>query len=350
MKRRYVSFSVSAAAALLSGLTVCSYAQAQSATCQRLEAQLTSLDRGNADPARADLIRRAEENVNRLQFEVDRIVAQSRRIGCDSSGFFSIFNNQPPQCGGLENQTRQARTNLERAQNQLEQLHGGTTERAAQRRALLIALGDNGCGSQYRSAAIQQGGGFFERLFGNNTLFGAPGGGPSGTFRTICVRTCDGFYFPISFAAQSSRFQDDERTCQRMCPAADVALYTYHNPGEEVSQAVSLNGRPYTELPTAFRYRQEFNAACSCKRPGQSWAEALKAGSTDETVVRGDIVVTEENAKKLSQPRTDASGKPIKPDPRATPPANGSNSQPNAVAEPPKSKVRAVGPTFYPVR
>ena len=56
----------------------------------------------------------------------------------------------------------------------------------------------------------------------------------------ICVRTCDGFFWPISFATDQSRFQDDERTCQRSCPAAEVVLYSHRNPGEDVSQAVSL--------------------------------------------------------------------------------------------------------------
>jgi hypothetical protein len=50
--------------------------------CPRLEAQLVSLDRGNADPARVEQIRRTEDMVNR-QYEVDRMVAQSRRIGCE---------------------------------------------------------------------------------------------------------------------------------------------------------------------------------------------------------------------------------------------------------------------------
>ena len=87
-------------------------------------------------------------------------------------------------------------------------------------------------------------------------MFSAPSGQMGGTFRTICVRTCDGFYFPISFETTPDRFRDDEATCQRMCPAAEVSLYTYHNPGEEVTQAVSLNGRLYTELPTAFQLPQ----------------------------------------------------------------------------------------------
>jgi hypothetical protein len=287
--------------------------------------------------------------------EVDRLVAQSRRMGCESSGLFSIFSNAPPQCGGLNRQIDQQRNALERLQNQLEQLSGGTTERAAQRQSLLIALGDNGCGAQYRSAALQgQQGGFFDRLFGGSGgMFSGQPGTMGGSFRTICVRSCDGFYFPISYATTSDRFRDDDQTCQRMCPAAEVSLYTYHNPGEEVAQAISLNGRLYTELPAAFSYRKALNPACSCRRPGESWAEALKVNGTDDTVAPGDVIVTEQNAKQLSQPRIGADGKPIRPDPRAKAPAA---PQPAPIAEAPgetdpaKRTVRTVGPTFLPVR
>ena len=195
--------------------------QSTNPTCQRLEAQLTSLDRGNDDPQRAELIRRAEEAANRQQFEVDRLVAQSRRLGCENSGFFSIFNTPSAQCGPLNGQVAQARNNLERTQTQLEQLHGGNTERAAQRRSLLIALGDNGCGTQYHQATIQQGGSFLERLFSpsSSPFFSQPDS-QSDTFRTICVRSCDGYYFPISFAAPTGKFQDDQQTCHRICPAS----------------------------------------------------------------------------------------------------------------------------------
>ena len=137
-----------------------------------------------------------------------------------------------------------------------------------------------------------------------------------------------------------------------MCPASEVSLYTYHNPGEEVTQAVSLNGRLYTELPTAFSYRKALNPACSCRRPGESWAEALKANGADDTVAPGDVVVTEQNAKQLSQPRIGADGKPIRPDPRAKTQA----ADPSPIADAPgetdptKRTVRTVGPTFLPVR
>jgi hypothetical protein len=339
-----------------------------------LEAQLTSLDRGNADPARADQIRRAEDAVNRQQYEVDRLVSQGRQMGCENSGFFSIFSNPPPQCGGLNRQIGQQRTALERMQGQLEQLQGGTTQRAAQRQSLLIALGNNNCGPQYR-AAVQQGQqrGFFDRLFGIDTNNG-PGPGPGGsggiissapgpmggTYRAVCVRTCDGYYFPIAFSTTPDHFRDDEQTCQRMCPAAEVQLYTYHNPGEEMSQAVSLGGQPYTSLPTAFQYRKSLSTACSCRRPGESWAQALKVNGTDTTVAPGDVVVTEQNAKRLSLPRVGADGKPIKPDPRAnantatTPDATPtpSSATDNAPIDPDAAKrtVRTVGPTFLPTR
>ncbi len=339
------------------------FAQAGSPYCQQLEAQLASLDRGNADPARAEQIRRAEDAVSKQQFEVDRLVAQSRRMDCERSGFFSMFREVPAQCGPLTRQVDQARAALDRLQVQLEQMQGGTAQRAAQRQSLLITLGQNNCGPQYRSAALQgQQGGFFDRLFGGGGGGGGGGGlfSPGepqqqqqmgGTFRTICVRSCDGYYFPISYATTSDHFAEDAQACQRLCPAAQASLYTYHNPGEDVPQALSLDGHPYSELPAAFAYRKALSPACSCRKPGESWADALKTLGPDNTVAAGDVIVTEQNAKQLSQPRVGADGKPIKPVPQ--------NVWPTAEAQPPsgpetppgdptKRKVRTVGPTFIP--
>ena len=325
--------------------------------CQRMEAQLAALDRGNDDPTRASQIQRAEDAVNRQQFEVDRLVAQGRRMGCERSGFFSIFSNPPAQCGPLNRQINQMRNTLEQMQNQLQQLQGGTMQRAEQRQSLLIALANQGCGQQYRSAALAgQQGGFFDRLFGNAPANTGPYVGPGGeqtqtgnTYRTLCVRICDGYYYPISFATTPDHFQADEKACQRTCPAAEVSLYTYHNPGEDVQQAVSLNGQPYTALPTAFQYRQQLNPACSCRGPGQSWYDALK-GLSDNTVQRGDIVVNEETSKRLSQPR-DANGRPIKAAPQTAAATTTPAASPSAAGnenEPTKRKVRIVGPPFIP--
>ena len=70
-----------------------------------------------------------------------------------------------------------------------------------------------------------------------------------------------------------------------------------------MNQAVSISGQPYSSSPNAFRYRQEFNPSCSCKAAGQTWSDALK--SIDDKAAaeqQGDIIVTEESAKKMSRP------------------------------------------------
>ena len=80
--------------------------------------------------------------------------------------------------------------------------------------------------------------------------------GGSDTYRTICVRTCDGFYYPISFSTNASRFARGREDLPASCPAAEVMLFSHRNPGEDVNQAMSITGAPYSSLPNAFKYRQ----------------------------------------------------------------------------------------------
>ena len=337
---------------------------ARNQACLRLESQLAALDRGAAvDPAKAEQIKRYEDAAAKQQAELDRLSQQSQRLGCQGGGFFALFSGQSPQCGPLNNQIQQMRANLDRTLIDVQRLQGNSGEREGQRRSILVALGQNDCGPQYRQYVTAGPGGFFENLFGGGNFSPGPNAPLAGTYRTLCVRTCDGYYFPISYSTVPSKFAEDEQLCRRLCPAADVALYSHRNPGEDVSRAASIGGRLYTELPTAFSYRKQLNAACNCRLPGQSWAEALRQ-SSDQTVERGDIVVTEERARQLSQPRFDAQGKPVSPTrgqaadsvSNAPLPAAGPEQQPPAPAEekveqePGKRKVRAVGPTFYPVR
>lgn len=329
----------------------------QSQLCTRLETQLASIDRGNAgDPARAEQIRRYEEASGKQQAELDRMVAQGRRAGCEGSGFFLFNALQSQQCVDLNGQITRMRGNLDRINVDLQRLRGGDLDRGEQRRSLMVALAQNNCGPQYRTAARAPGG-FFDQLFGRDSGEGetSPSGdlanpeAQSGSFRTVCVRTCDGFYFPISYGTSSARFAQDEKTCQRLCPASEVMLFSYRTTGEDITQATSIGGQPYTALPNALKYRTEFNPTCSCKRPGQSWADAL---GKDEAVEPGDVVVTEERAKQMSQPpaqKGQAKGK----QPNA-PPANAApaDTPPPAAAETDSGKrpVRSVGPTFIPPR
>ena len=78
------------------------------------------------------------------------------------------------------------------------------------------------------------------------------------------MRTCDGFFFPISYSTYASHLAQDASVCQSNC-AAPAELYVYRNPGQEIEQAISLNGTAYTDLPVAFKYRKEYVTGCSCK-------------------------------------------------------------------------------------
>src|SRR5258707_10349152 len=164
--------------------------------CIRLEGQLAAVDRGagGGDPAKEEQIRRYQDAQTKQQAELDRVTSQARRMGCDSSGFFSLFSGQSAQCGPVNNQIQQMRANLDQITTSLERLRGGGlggSERDNQRRSVLTALAQNNCGPQYANAARGPGN-FLENLFGNNANPGAPApdlGPQSGTYRTVCVRT-----------------------------------------------------------------------------------------------------------------------------------------------------------------
>jgi hypothetical protein len=335
--------------------------------CQRLEVQLATIDRGSGtgDPAKDEQIRKYQDAQMRQQGELDRVTQQAKRMGCESSGFFSLFNQNSAQCGPVNNQIQQMRGNLDQITTSLERLRSGGlggADRENQRRSVISALAQNNCGPQYAAAARDQGqggpGGFLGGLFGNNNnappIPGGDLGSMSGTYRTVCVRTCDGAYFPVSFATVSARFPDDEKTCKALCPATEANLYAYPNPGGDMNQAVSTSGQPYTALPTAFKFRASHDPSCSCKAAGQTWSDALK--SVDDKAQleqQGDIIVTEESAKKMQQQKMQPQQKGATTAPKKGQPLPATAaSTPPAEASPPadgKDKpIRSVGPTFIP--
>ncbi len=335
-----------------------------SAICQRLEASLAQLNRGPSGP-NSETLARYEDAIVKQRQELEQAMGTARRLGCDRRGFFIFGGSQrPEQCNQLEPQIDRMRANLDRMQQEVTQIRGGNDDgnytRDMQRRQLLVSLSQNNCGPQYRNVAVPpppRPRGFLDRLFGSNEET-APDVAPNemppdgtGAFRTVCVRMCDGAFFPISFSTVQSRFGEDEALCKRQCPAAEVALYTYSNPGQDIEQAVSLSGEYYSSLPNAFKFRTEFNPSCSCRGPGQSWAEAL---GQDPTIQRGDIIVTEQRSKQLSQPKIGPLAQPKGPtkNPSLEPPTPTPSASETLPPEKPdaKRKVRVVGPQFFPTR
>jgi hypothetical protein len=276
--------------------------------CLRLESQLAALDSQNvADPQQQAL----EASYNQQRANVDAMIQKSRGMGC---GRNFLFGPRPPaECRGLEAQIDKLRNNLDRLETQLNRGNGDAGLREARRRDVIAALAQYQCGPQYQAATPQepQRGGLFGLLFGNRGGGGGyreqyPGGPTelpqSSTFRTVCARTCDGFFFPVSFSTVPARFGQDENICRRTCPGAEAIMFSYPNPGGTIDQATSTSGQAYKDLPNAFKYQTEFVKDCSCKPANMSWAQAL-ANAEDDTVQRGDIVVDEERARAMSQPK-----------------------------------------------
>lgn len=92
------------------------------------------------------------------------------------------------------------------------------------------------------------------------------------TYRTVCVRLCDGAFFPISFSTTRDQFDADAAKCEKTCTGG--RLYYHRNPGGDLDDMEDREGLPYNRLPTAFLYRTTFNEQCKC-RP-HPWEEAAR--------------------------------------------------------------------------
>jgi hypothetical protein len=139
---------------------------------------------------------------------------------------------------------------------------------------IIRELARNNCGATYQQEARRRGDSNpFSSLWQDEdsgpgarpptNQFGAL---PYATYRTLCVRLCDGYYFPVSFATLPNHFPRDAEVCQSKC-AAPAELYYHQNPGGAVEQMVSVTDqKPYTSLRNAFRHRKEYVRDCSCKQ------------------------------------------------------------------------------------
>jgi hypothetical protein len=88
--------------------------------------------------------------------------------------------------------------------------------------------------------------------------------GSGDTYRTMCVRLCDGYFWPVSFSVTDDSFERDEVACQRSC-ASPARLFVLKNPGGTFEQMEDLKGSAYMRLKTAFHFRTSYDAACTCR-------------------------------------------------------------------------------------
>jgi len=102
--------------------------------------------------------------------------------------------------------------------------------------------------------------------------------------QAFCVRTCDGRYFPITASDNASK----AASCNNFCPASETKIVY----GSNIDNAATETGKPYSELPNAFRYRTEIVAGCTCNGKDQIGLAPVKI-EDDPTLRKGDIVASE---------------------------------------------------------
>lgn len=85
-----------------------------------------------------------------------------------------------------------------------------------------------------------------------------------GVYRTVCVRLCDGYYWPISQATGRDGLDRDAYTCRSSC-GQDARLYYLGSRAGDATEMIDLHGRPYIALATAFRYRKKLVDGCQCR-------------------------------------------------------------------------------------
>ena len=246
------------------------FAQAQS--CSGLQAELAHLQSrgagGSADRARYETAYREQGNV------LARTERRARDAGCFGGGFF-FRRDQQPICETLVPKLRDMQENLWRLDRlRREQQFGGSNQ--GRIRQLQFIMAARGCHLS-DAGTLQAAAPDLEPLFGRDQ-----GYFNNGTFRTRRVRTCDGYYFPISFSTTQDRLPEDERTCQALCPGTEAKLFFHDNPGGGPENMTALDGQPYSSLSTAFQYRTSLAEACTCRPAGGYATTAATATSAAE--------------------------------------------------------------------
>lgn len=117
-----------------------------------------------------------------------------------------------------------------------------------------------------------------------------------GKYRTLCVRTCDGYYFPIGNAVSRNRFMRDAAQCRASC-GEDGRLFYLPSGSDNVSTMLDLAGRSYVRMPTAFKYRKSLTDGCTCRPMPWSAAEQQRHQRYAEEAAR---VLAEAEAKRLA--------------------------------------------------
>lgn len=314
-------------------LLLASPAAASSAVCEDIFRQL-SRSRVETIGATEDA-RRYAGAIARQNIVIRRLKNNLRQAGC-SSGSIVVYG------GGMHQEScRELDDRLMEAEDEVQDLLARRDQAMrhqpamSERQMLLAALSANGCDEEepvQASVTPDQDG--LPATDGSIIRFPSQSGTvQQGGLRTLCVRTCDGAFFPISANASPLDFARQTQQCAAMCPGAETELYYHSLTDQESADMVSAQtGRPYRELPTAFAYRSQPRSSspqCGCNMAAyqrevkQENSSPAKPGEPYSGITRINPPEAQQEAESLAAP-------------------------PEREYRPEDGNVRMVGPQFLP--
>lgn len=208
-------------------------ALAQTSVCSQLQSQYRAVLARGGGSSGSQMV-----NIDRLRQQMAEAQIAADRGNCQAIGFLFLKPRKSPQCPSIVGRLRDL-------SNQIAQARGGglnpfRRSTDFEQARLRDSLRRNGCRiPQYY------------------------GGGSA--YRTVCVRLCDGYYFPINFQTGRSRFETDAEVCQSMyAQPGQAELFFYPNRGD-VADAQSMSGERYEQQLYAFNYRSSYDASCAAE-------------------------------------------------------------------------------------
>src|SRR5919107_534307 len=154
-------------------------------SCERYRAELAALNRAGAS------IRTYEAAAQRQNNEVARLIGYYRAIGCEQG---SLFFQPPAECGGIAQRIRAMQLNAAELAQQAAADPSAIEVRRRQLEAAIAKACDPAAGIIAEPAPLAATGGT----------------------RLVCVRTCDGFFFPPQTEPQGRATNRD--LCRALCP------------------------------------------------------------------------------------------------------------------------------------
>ena len=262
-------------------------AEALAASCSALRAELASARKGTSDRAKAE---RYASALRRQKKELHTTRGMAERAGC--------ANRRNAQCSRLTSTVTEMEANVRSLERQRRRALGGGSGRT--RTSIRRDIQRKGCDAKPKQQRTAKAGPGKRMIREGRTSISRPlapaQSGPSmtGSHRTVCVRTCDGYYFPISNAVGRGAFGIDTKRCSRMCPRAETRLFV-HGAGGGAETMRDRTGRRYADMTYAFRHTREDyrpSEACTCGRPLAPVRPAPLRGSVGSEAGVGRTVPT----------------------------------------------------------